>query len=87
MKILITPRSFGKTDPDLFNRLEAAGLELIRNDTGHTLSRQDMEKLIEPCEGVILGVDPMDSQVLARAPKLRVISRYGVGLDNIDLEE
>ena len=86
MKILITPRSFGKTNPDIFSRLEKAGLEIARNTTGHTLSEEDMSELIADCEGVILGIDPLNEKVLSNAPKLRAVSRYGVGLDNIDLE-
>lgn len=87
MKILITPRSFGKSDPTLFTRLENAGLEIVRNETGGILSKEQMIELIAPCAGVILGVDPMDKDVLGHAPALKVISRYGVGLDNVDLGE
>lgn len=85
MKVLVTPRSFGKTDPGLFDRLKDAGLEVIRNETGGILDEAAMKELIAPCEGVILGVDPMNAAVLAAAPKLRAIAKYGVGLDNIDL--
>lgn len=87
MKVLVTPRSFGKTNPDLFLRLERAGLEIIRNTTGGILDEAAMRKLIEPCLGVILGVDPMNAPVLDSAPNLKAISKYGVGLDNIDLDE
>lgn len=87
MKVLITPRSFGKNNPELFTRLEMAGLELVRNNTGAILGEEDMIRLVEPCEGVIAGVDPLNSRVLQHAPKLRAISKYGVGLDNIDLKE
>lgn len=87
MKILITPRSFGKTNPDLFVRLERAGLELIRNDSGGILDEKAMCQMIAPCEGVILGVDPLNATVLNAAPKLKAVSKYGVGLDNIDLAE
>lgn len=85
MKILITPRSFGKLNPELFSRLENAGLELVRNETGGILSEKEMIRLIEPCAGVIIGVDPLNAKVLSHAPMLRAISKYGVGLDNIDL--
>lgn len=86
MKVLITPRSFGKANPELFTRLEKAGLDIVRNNTGHILDEKSMCELIAPCAGVILGVDPMNASVLAHAPGLRAISKYGVGLDNIDLE-
>lgn len=85
MKVLVTPRSFGKTDPGLFDRLREAGLEVIRNETGGILDEGAMKELIAPCEGVILGVDPMNAAVLDAAPGLRAIAKYGVGLDNIDL--
>lgn len=87
MKILVTPRSFGKTDPGLFTRLKDAGLEIIRNETGAILDEAAIIELLRPCEGVIIGVDPLNKKVLEQAPNLRAISKYGVGLDNIDLEE
>lgn len=87
MKVLVTPRSFGKENPGLFTRLEAAGLEIIRNDTGAVLDETSMRTRIADCEGVIAGIDPLDKSVLDCAPILRAISKYGVGLDNIDLVE
>lgn len=85
MNILVTPRSFGKNNPELFDRLKDAGLNVIRNETGGILDEQSMIKLLAPCEGVIIGVDPLNAKVLGNAKKLRAISKYGVGLDNIDL--
>lgn len=87
MKILITPRSFGKTNPEVFAKLKNAGLEIIRNETGRALSEKEMIEMIDGCAGVILGLDPMSAAVLASSPGLRAVSRYGVGLDNIDLDE
>lgn len=86
MKVLTTPRSYGKTDPAVFEMLEKAGLEVIRNETGGILDREAMKRLLADCEGVIVGVDPLDAQVMAAAPRLRAIAKYGVGVDNIDLE-
>lgn len=86
VKILVTPRSFGKTNPELFDRLTQAGLEVVRNDTGGILSADQMREKLAGCQGVILGVDPMSADVLAAAPELKTIAKYGVGLDNIDLE-
>jgi D-3-phosphoglycerate dehydrogenase len=84
-KVLVTPRSFGKEDPALFQMLEDAGLEAVRNDTGSILSKERMIEKIAPCAGVIVGVDPLDADVIAAAPHLRAIAKYGVGVDNIDL--
>ena len=85
MKVLVTPRSFGKTDPGLFDRLRAAGLDIVRNETGGILKADQMRALLTDCQGLIVGVDPVNTDVLADAPALKAIAKYGVGLDNIDL--
>ncbi|MBR4741340.1 MAG: phosphoglycerate dehydrogenase [Desulfovibrio sp.] len=86
MHILITPRSFGKNNPELFTRLTSADITYTRNDTGHILNEAEMIERIHDCDGVILGVDPMNAKVIENAPKLKAIAKYGVGTDNIDLE-
>ena len=85
-KILTTPRSYGKDNPGLFRDLEKAGYEVVRNTTGSILEREQIRELIADCVGVIIGVDPLDESVLSCAPKLRAVSKYGVGVDNIDLD-
>lgn len=85
MKVLVTPRSFGKTDPTLFDRLRDAGIECGRNDTGGILDEAAMTARLDGCDGLIVGVDPVTAGVLDAAPRLRAIAKYGVGLDNIDL--
>lgn len=85
-KILATPRSYGKNMPELFEQLEAAGYEVVRNSTGGILEKEQMKALIADCSGIIVGVDPLDAEVLSCAPRLRAIAKYGVGVDNIDLD-
>ena len=86
MKVLVTPRSYGKTDPTVFEMLQEAGLDVVRNDTGNIFTKEQMLEKIADCDGVIVGVDPLDKDVLAAAPKLKAIAKYGTGVDNIDLE-
>ena len=85
-KILVTPRSYGKDMPELFEQLAAAGYQVVRNETGGILDKAQVKALVADCVGVIVGVDPMDAEVLACAPKLRAIAKYGVGVDNIDMD-
>lgn len=85
-KVLVTPRSFGREEPALFDRLAAAGFEVVPNTTGGILTKAQMIEKIAPCAGLIVGVDPVDADVIAAAPALRAIAKYGVGVDNIDLE-
>lgn len=85
-KILITPKSFFKAREkaeEIFNQYE---LEIIENNTGKTLTKQQMMELCKDVDGIIVGIDPMDEEVLRSAQELKAISKYGVGLDNIDLK-
>lgn len=85
-KVLVTPRSFGAADPTVFDTLAAAGLEILRNPDGAILTEERMIQLAADCDGLILGVDPLTPAVLEAAPHLRAVAKYGVGLDNVDLE-
>ena len=85
-KILITPRSYGKYDPSVEDLLTQAGYTLVRNPVGRILTKEEMMQAIAGCSGVIIGVDPLDTDVLRCAPNLRAVSKYGVGTDNIDLD-
>ncbi len=85
MKVLITPRSYGKTDAAVFDMLHEAGLQAVVNDTGGIYDKAAMLERVVDCDGVILGVDPMDAEVISAAKHLKAISKYGVGVDNIDL--
>ena len=84
-KVLITPRSFGKTAPQAFEMISDAGYEVIKNPYGKILTKEQMIERVADVTGIIVGVDPLDADVLAAAPKLRAIAKYGVGTDNIDL--
>lgn len=85
-KILITPRSYGKTDMSVLDMLKEAGFEPVMNPYGQILTKEQIKKEIADCVGVILGVDPMDKEVIDCAPNLKAIAKYGVGTDNIDLK-
>lgn len=85
-KILVTPRSFGKTDPSVWDKLTQAGFEIVRNPTGGILSEAQLSELLADCEGVIIGIDPLGAKVIEAAPHLKAIAKYGVGVDNIDLD-
>ncbi|MDR2163619.1 MAG: phosphoglycerate dehydrogenase [Clostridiales Family XIII bacterium] len=86
MKVLITPRSFGKHDDAPFRLLEGKGLDIIRNDTGGIMDEGAVKSAIAGANGVIVGVDPLTADVMSAAPGLKAVAKYGVGTDNIDLE-
>jgi len=87
-KILITPKSFQKYKQQPFEMLQVAGYEIIENTTGKTLSEEQLLKLAtDDIIGIIVGVDPLSTQVLEAFKGLKAISKYGVGMDNIHLEK
>ena len=86
MKILITPRSFGKNDDTPFKMLESKGIEIVRNDTGGIMTEDALKTAVKGVDGIIIGVDPLTADVMAVAPGLRAVAKYGVGTDNIDLD-
>jgi D-3-phosphoglycerate dehydrogenase len=79
--ILVTARSFAQTNPEPQKLLEDAGCEVARVS--------DMKELpgrLRDADGVIAGLEPYTADMLRGALKLRIISRYGVGYDAIDLD-
>lgn len=86
MKILITPKSFRQSGNRAFDILRAEGFDIVENLTGKTLSEEQMIEYCADVDGVIVGIDPMTEKVLKSAKNLKAISKYGVGLDNIDLK-
>ncbi|PGL70993.1 phosphoglycerate dehydrogenase [Bacillus sp. AFS055030] len=85
-KVLVTPRSFGKHSTTPIQLLENAGYEVQLNRYNRILTKAEMKEAIQDVDGVIIGVDPLDKEVLMEAKNLKAIAKYGVGTDNIDLD-
>ena len=85
-RILVTPTSFARNDSSLRAELEATVGEVVYNNTGHSLSSAEVVGIIAGFDGYIAGLDTIDRKVIDAADRLKVIARYGVGVDNIDLE-
>lgn len=85
-RLLVTPTSFGKNDPRLKAELEAQAGEVIYNLTGKPLSAADLERLLPGIDGYIAGLDSITRAALTSADRLKVIARYGVGIDSVDLD-
>jgi len=85
--VIISSRSFGKINSDAVNILKDAGLEPILNPHSRKLSEEEILTMIDDnVIGIIAGTENITKNVITKASSLKVISRYGVGLDNIDLE-
>jgi D-3-phosphoglycerate dehydrogenase len=81
--VLVTSRSFGSGQVPVEQRLSAAGLRVVRGSTVHELS--ELRPHLADAVGWIAGTAPVTANHLDAAPRLRVLARYGVGVDNVDL--
>jgi D-3-phosphoglycerate dehydrogenase len=84
-RILVTPTSYAKNDPALRTTLETQVGEVVYNPTGRPLSSVELVALIPGIDGYIAGLDEIDRRVILAADCLKVIARYGVGVDAVDL--
>jgi len=82
MKVIITTSSFGE---DGIQTLEKSGFEVINNPYGRKITQTELTSLLESVHGVIAGLEQYDYDILSNS-ELKVISRCGSGLSNIDLE-
>lgn len=63
-----------------------AGFEIISNDTGRILSRDEQKELIKDAYAIVAGTEKYDADMLSVCKNLKVVTRFGVGTDNFDLE-
>lgn len=85
-KVVISTSSFGKFDARPLDMLKDAGVEVTLNPYGRKLSGEEVLKLAAQAEGLIAGTEPLDASVLRKMKNLKVISRCGVGIENVDID-
>lgn len=62
------------------------GIEIVVPEVHERFSEQELLGLVEDIDGVICGDDRFTERVLNSAPRLKVISKWGTGVDSIDAE-
>jgi D-3-phosphoglycerate dehydrogenase len=82
----VTARIFGHLSDDSFDIFKKSGLELAKNPyRGKGLSEDELIALIGGVHGLLTGVDQVTAKVINAADELKVISKFGTGVDNIDV--
>lgn len=56
------------------------------NDEGRKLGEDDVIAFLSNCDAAIIGTEPLSERVIASLPSIKFYAKYGVGLDNVDLE-
>jgi D-3-phosphoglycerate dehydrogenase len=82
MKVVVSGTEFSDTDVER-SVLEPAGCEV--EATG-AISPEDIVAVAADAQALLVQYARLDADTLAKLPTLRMISRYGTGVDNIDLD-
>lgn len=85
-KILVTATNYSKYCQSGKKILEDYGCEIIENPHDHPYPPEELKELVGDIDGVVVGVDRWDEEIFSCAPRLKGMARFGVGIDNIDLE-
>jgi D-3-phosphoglycerate dehydrogenase len=85
VKIAVTSRSFSKNET-LRSELLALYRNVTFNDAGASLSGDELVAFLDGHDRAIVALEKLTEDVIVRLPRLRTVSKYGVGLDNIDVD-
>lgn len=85
MKVKVTSPSFSKKE-ELRGALLGEFPDSIFNDEGKKFSPAEIVDYLSDADFAIVGTDKVSRETLSKLPNLKMISKYGVGLDNLDVE-
>lgn len=86
MRVLVAAYPFGTTGRKPLNILRETGWEIVINPLERRLKIDEASDLLRGVDGVIAGTENYDLDTLSVADSLKVVSRVGIGLDNVDLK-
>lgn len=84
-KVAVCSRSFSR-HPVLRAELLARYANVTFNDAGGSLAGDELVAFLQNHDKAITALERIDEAILAQLPQLKVIGKYGVGLDMIDME-
>ena len=84
--IQIATYPFGNCDPKPVAVLEQTDYEIRYNPLGRRLKSNEVKDVVREASGIIAGTEPYTREVIEQCRNLRVLSRVGVGLDNVDFK-
>ena len=83
-RVLVSAPYFIPVIEEYQQRLAAENVELVPAKVKERLSETELIKIIKDIDGIICGDDRITERVLEAAPRLKVISKWGTGIDSID---
>lgn len=83
-RVLVVAGAFWEYEA-AFDLLRNDGFEVVRPESGPVISRDALAEALKEVDGAIVGLQPIDAEMLHPDARVRVVVKSGVGLDNIDL--
>jgi len=84
-KVYITSRSFGRRCTEALEMVKAVA-DVEVNPYGRTMHKAELLEAVKDVDGLIVGNDKIDRNIIENAPKLKIVARHGVSVSNVDLE-
>lgn len=85
-KVLVTATNYSTYCQDAKELLESNNVTVVEYTRGRPMTKDELLEVIGDIDGVVAGVDTWDEEIFEHAKKLKAIARFGVGVDNIDLD-
>jgi phosphoglycerate dehydrogenase-like enzyme len=82
-RVVVTPPSFCKS-PFLRAELSSHFPNTVFNEKDGYLSGHELIEFLKDADAAMIGRDLISAELVRSLPKLQMISKYGVGLDNVD---
>ena len=84
--IFISTSTYAEYSQTPIDLLEQNQFFILRNNYGRKLKKDELLEMAHNSVGIIAGTEKYSIDILSKFPYLKVISRLGVGLDNIDMD-
>lgn len=84
-RVLISTTTFGEFDNTPFGILTRSGFAYVLNPYKRKLTSAEVVNLAKDATGIIAGTEQLGEDVFSCLPHLKVVSRCGAGMDNVDL--
>lgn len=85
-RVAIGPSSFAQQNRVPLELLVDADIAVVPNPYSRRLTENEIIRHLDGVDGLIAGLEPLNRRVMLTAPKLKVIARVGIGMDNVDQE-
>lgn len=85
MRVAVTSKSFSKNEI-LIEEFKKSFDEIKLNHSSKKLTDEELINFLKDCDGAIIALENFNKHVIDNLPNIKAISKFGVGLNNIDIE-